>query len=134
MKKEARRKTILRVRRVFSEDIRKQTVRDIEEGKCSVVEASRDLGVSQTAIYKWINRYSRYLLKGKIMVVEDQSEAYRSKDLEKRIKELEAALGRKQMEVDLLNKVIDIANEELHTDLKKNFSKHLSPGSSDKKV
>jgi len=32
---------------------------------------------------------------------------------------LEAALGRKQMELDLLNKIIDLANEEYKTDFKK---------------
>ena len=30
--------------------------------------------------------------------------------------------------IDLLNKVIDIANDELHTDIKKNFSKERSTG------
>ena len=50
------------------------------------------------------------------MVVEDQSEAYRSQELEKRIKDLEAALGRKQMEVDFLSKIIDLANQEYKTD------------------
>jgi transposase len=128
MKNSKVKRSIHGVRRVFSEEIRKQTVKDIEAGKCSVMEASIELGVSNTAIYKWIDRYSRYLLKGKTMVVEDQSEAYRSRELEKRIKELEAALGRKQMEIDLLNKVIDIANDELHTDIKKNFSKERSTG------
>ncbi len=34
------------------------------------------------------------------------SEQYRSKELEKRITELEAALGRKQLEIDYLNKLI----------------------------
>ena len=66
--------------------------------------------------------YSRYLEKNRILVVEEKSEAYRSKELEVRIKDLEAALGRKQMEIDLLNKVIDLANQEFETDLKKNLS------------
>jgi transcription initiation factor TFIIIB Brf1 subunit/transcription initiation factor TFIIB len=63
------------------------------------------------------------------MVVEDQSEAYRSQELEKRIKELEAALGRKQMELDLLEKVIELAGKEYKTDLKKNLLKNRSSGS-----
>ncbi len=63
------------------------------------------------------------------MVVEDKSEAYKSKELEIKIRDLEAALGRKQMEIDLLNKVIDIANQEFKTDLKKNLSSPPSYGS-----
>jgi transposase len=115
--------------RIFSEGIRKQTVRDIETGKCTVTQAYRELGVCEATIYKWINKYSRYLIKNRKMVVEDQSEAYRSKELELRIKELEAALGRKQMEIDILNKVIDLADQEYKTDLKKNSQKKSSKSS-----
>jgi transposase len=60
--------------------------------------------------------------------VEEKSEAYRTKELEKHIKELEAALGRKQLEMDLLNKIIELANEEYGTDLKKNLSNRHSNG------
>jgi uncharacterized coiled-coil protein SlyX len=60
--------------------------------------------------------------------VENKSEAYRTKELERRITELEAALGRKQMEVDLLNKVLEIASKEQQVDLKKNILKRLSSG------
>ena len=92
-----------------------------------MLEASRELQVSEQSIYNWLGRYSRYLVKNKTLIVEEKSEAYRSKQLEQRIKELEAALGRKQLEMDLLNKVIELANEEYGTDLKKNsLSRHLN--------
>lgn len=123
----------LRQNRVFSEGIRKSTVQDIERGKCTVIQASKELSVSSQTIYRWIYRFSRHLVKNRVMVVEDKSEAYRSLDLEKRIKELEAAVGRKQMEIDLLNKVIDLANEEFKTDLKKNLSTKPSKDSESKK-
>ena len=48
-----------------------------------------------------------------------ESESYKTKELEKRIQELEAALGRKQLEIDFLNKLIDLGKEELGVDLKK---------------
>jgi transposase-like protein len=119
----------LRPRRHFSVGIKKQVVRDIEKGKCTVLEASRELGVSFQTVYVWLYKYSLYLQKNKILIVEDQSEAYRSKDLEKRILELEAVLGRKQMEIDLLNKVIELANGEFKTDLKKSMLKKPLDGS-----
>ena len=88
-KRKSSKKTGLRVHRIFSEDIRKQTVKDIELGRCTVLEASRELQVSEQSIYNW--------------------------------------LGRKQLEMDLLNKVIELANEEYGTDLKKNsLSRHLN--------
>ena len=121
MKEKFEKKLMLNPRRVFSVQIRKQTVRDIEAGKCSVFQASRELTVTPTAIYKWIHRYSRYLKSSKLMVVEDKSEAYRSQELAKEVKELQAALGRKQMEIDLLNKIIELASNEFQTDIKKNL-------------
>jgi len=129
----AKKTTYLRQPRVFSEAIRKATVRDIEAGKCSVIQASKELGVSAQSVYRWIYRFSRHLIKNRVMVVEDKSEAYRSQDLEKRIKDLEAALGRKQIEVELLNQIIELANEEYKTDLKKNLSKDPSKDSDSKK-
>jgi transposase-like protein len=118
------RKSIKMVRR-FSEEIQRQTVSDIESGKCSVTQAGRELGVSVQSIYKWIYKYSRYLVKNKVMVIENQSEGYRTKELEAKIKELEAALGRKTIENAYLEKIIDLANEDLGTDLKKNFKGKL---------
>lgn len=115
----------IKIVRHFSEEIRRQTVSDIESGKCSVTQAGRELGVSVQSIYKWIYKYSRYLVKNKIMVVENQSEGYRTKELEAKIKELEAALGRKTIENAYLEKIIDLANEDLGTDLKKNFKSKL---------
>lgn len=123
----------LRQPRVFSDAIRKTTVGDIERGKCSVIQASKELGVSSQSIYRWIYQYSRHLIKNRVMVVEDKSESYRSQELEKRIKDLEAALGRKQIELEFLNKIIDLANEEFKTDLKKNLQSDHSKNSAAKK-
>lgn len=121
-------KMFLKPRRVFSPEVRKKVVLDIERGKATALEASREVGTSLTTIYRWINRYSRYLEKNQVMVVQDKSESYKTKELEQRLKEAEAALGRKQMEIDFLNKLIEFADEEFHTDLKKNYQKGPLPG------
>jgi transposase-like protein len=129
MKQQTQRKSSLRPRKTFSEAIKKEMVITIEKGKQTVLEVSRELGTSEQTIYRWIYRYSRYLSKNKVMVVEDKSEGFRTKELEKRLKEAEAALGRKQMEVDFLNKLIDLASEEYKTDLKKSLINRPSAGS-----
>lgn len=134
MNRKYRKKETLRQHRVFSETVKKQVVQDIERGKCTVLEASRELLVSDVSIYNWIRHYSLYLKKNKTLVVEDKSEVYRSKELEKRIQELEAALGRKQMEIDLLEKIINLANESYSTDLKKNLLNRRSNGSGSTKA
>jgi transposase-like protein len=124
-------KSSLKQNRIFSEVVRKQVVRDIEQCKYTVIEASRELQVCKQTIYTWLYKYSLYLQKQHVLVVEDKSEAMRSKELLKRIAELEAALGRKQMEVDLLNKILDLANKEYKLDLKKNILDQLSNGTED---
>jgi transposase len=121
-------KHFLKQRRIFSEEVRKQVVRDIEQGKSTVRQASRELQVCDQTIYLWLYKYSLFLQKERILVVENKSEAYRSKELQKRIAELEAALGRKQMEIDLLKKIIDLASKEQNIDLKKNILDRLSNG------
>lgn len=127
-------KESLRQRRVFSESIRRRVTKDIENGKCSVSQASAELNVTPTSIYRWIEKYSRYLKKNRILVVENKSEAYRTKELEKRIKELEAALGRKSLETEYLNSLIEVASNELHLDIKKNFGDKPSGGSKKKDI
>lgn len=129
MKSEKQRRNAIRPQRIFAEGVRKEVVREIESGKSSVLESSRELGVNISTIYRWVYRYSRYLEKNRVMVVEDKSEVSRTRELEKRLKEAEAALGRKQMEIDFLNKLIEFANDEFKTDIKKNLQNGPSPGS-----
>ena len=129
MQTKSQKKHSLLPRRRFSETIKKQVILDIENGKASVLQVSRELGTCQQTVYSWIYKYSRYLVKNRIMVIEDKSESYRTKELEKKLKEAEAALGRKQMEIDFLNKIIEFANEEFKTDIKKKLSNGPSNGS-----
>ena len=107
--------------RVFSEALKKKIVTDIEGNKISVAAVGREYDVSQTSVYRWLCKYSRHLQSGKKLVLQMDSEAYKTKELEKRIMELEAALGRKQLEVDFLNQMIDQGKKELGVDLKKKF-------------
>jgi len=115
-------KLSLRPVRFFSEASKKKAVKDIESGKATVLRVSREYGASLRTIYNWLNKYSRHLQSSKRIVIEMESEGYKSKELEKRIQELEAALGRKQLEIDFLNKMIEKGKEELGVDLKKKFS------------
>ncbi len=108
--------------RFFSEAIKKKAVEDIEGGKVTVLAVSREYGTSYQTVYRWLNKYSRHLRSSKRIVVEMESEGYKTKALEKRIQELEAAIGRKQLEIDFLNKMIEKGKEELGVDLKKKFS------------
>lgn len=115
-------KLSLKPRRIFSDKLKKKIVKDIELGKVSVLGVCREYEVSNAAVYRWLKKYSAYLHPLTTLVMQMDSEQYRSKELEKKVAELEAALGRKQMEIDYLNKLIEIAGQDLGTDLKKNTS------------
>ncbi len=66
--------------------------------------------------------------KNKVLMVQENSENYQTKVLEKKLREAEAALSRKQMELDFLNKLIELAGADLQIDLKKSFSNLASNG------
>ncbi len=108
--------------RHFSVEFKKHMVQQIESGHFTVAEAQREVGLNwPTTIYQWIYKYSRYLQKGAVMVVQKDSEQQKSEQLRSENKELQAALGRKQMEIDTLKKLIELASKELDVDLKKSF-------------
>jgi predicted component of type VI protein secretion system len=54
-------------------------------------------------------------------------------ELEKKVKELEQIVGQKQIKIDYLEKMIDIAKDELNVDIKKNFNTSQSTGSAQTK-
>jgi len=93
----------------------------------TVAEASRLWSVSQTSIYRWILKSG--VIKNARQVVEMESEGHKLKEMESRIAELEQALGRKQMELDFVNKLVDISEEELGVDIRKKGSTPRSTGS-----
>jgi hypothetical protein len=51
-----------------------------------------------------------------------KSEELKSRELRQRISELERIVGQKQLEIDFLNKLLEIGSGELGFDLKKSFS------------
>ena len=114
--------------RYFSEEIRREVVKKIENNRLTIAQASREYSVSATAIYKWMYQYSLYLKKGIRIVMEKKSQTEKVKTLQERIEELERAVGKKQMEIDILNKVIDFGSEDVGYDIKKKFGGKSSSG------
>ena len=126
-------KQSIRKRRKFSEEFKVRLVRDFESGKFSVNELSKLHGVHVQNIYKWIYKYSTFSEKGyRIIEMKDSSEK-KVKELEKRIKELESVVGRKQIMIDYLEQMIEVAKDELDIDIKKNYSTPQSEGSGKRK-
>lgn len=104
----------------YSKSFKQARVQEYDSGEFTTLELSRLYGFTQSIMYVWINKYSK-LAKNKILIVEEKDSASKKlAEYEKRILELEALVGRKQIKVDFLEKLIDIAEENLGVNIKKN--------------
>jgi len=131
MKKQSKTSKPLEIRkqRYFSETFKKAKVKELTNKEVSIREICELYGVSRQSVYNWLYQYSPHHKKGTIQVVEMESESRRSKLLLERVAELEGVVGRKQLTIDYLEKLIDIAGKELGYDLKKNSGLNSSNGS-----
>ncbi len=118
-----------RVNRYFSESFKRKKVREIEKNLVTVAEISKEYEVSTTAIYKWLDKYSRNRKRGVKQVVELMSDTRKLQDLKARIRELEQMLGQKQFEIEFKDKMIDIAEEMYDIDIKKKLGSKPLAGS-----
>lgn len=122
-------KITLRSSRIFTEEFKKSCVNDYESGQLSVDELSKLFKIQATLIYRWIHKYSAYN-KRRIKVVEmADSSKQKLKELQKRIADLERAVGQKQLNIDFLEKMIELAKDQYGIDIKKNFDTPPSTGS-----
>lgn len=118
----------LRQQRNFSEEFKKKRIKELLEKQVTVSELARLYSVTRTSIYKWLYLYSPHHQQGTTLVVEMESESYKTKRLQQQVADLERIVGQKQLEIDFLGKLLEIGSEELGFDLKKNFSTKLSNG------
>jgi transposase len=123
---------VIQKRRVFSEEFKKELVRLFETGKYSVSQLDRLYGVCFCVIYRWIYKYSSFNEKGCRIIEMKQSSTSKVKELEQKIKELERLVGQKQIKIDFLEEMIDVAKEELNIDIKKKSFTPPSGGSGKK--
>lgn len=115
--------------RYFSEEFRRKKVSEIERNLTTVSEISREYQVSKAAIYVWINRYSRMRKRKEKQVVESQSDTRKIIALKEKVRELEQIVGQKQVKIDFLDKLIELASEEYGIDIKKKVTNRPLDGS-----
>lgn len=114
--------TAERRKRTFSEDFKRQKVREIERKETTVKEVSKAYQVRENNVYKWIYKYSSSYKKGVRLVVEMESETKRVIELMQKVAELERVVGQKQLVIDFQAKIIDLAEEEYKIDIKKKLN------------
>jgi transposase-like protein len=120
---------LIQKKRSYSEDFKRSLVKDFESGRLSVIQLGKLHGISFQLIYRWIYHYSTLNEQGLRIVEKSKSSTQKVKDLERKVAELERSLGQKQVKIDFLEKMIDIAKDELDIDIKKNSNTSQSGGS-----
>lgn len=118
----------IRKMRRFSEELKQQIVKEFEGGQFSVLQLSKLHNVPFQTIYTWIYKYSRYNDKSIRVVEMNESSSQKMKDLESKVQDLERALGQKQLYIDYMEKMIEIAKKDYGIDIKKNSGTPQSNG------
>ncbi len=89
----------------------RQLVADFESGQYNVPQLECLHGIGNRTIYNWIYKFSTFNEKGyRIVEMKDSSS--------KKVKELEQAVGQKQIMIDYLEKMMEIAKQEFEIDIK----------------
>lgn len=118
-----------RLQRYFSEDFKRKKVKEIEQNLATVVQISREYEVSRAAVYRWVYKYSAVRKKGIKQVVEAQSDTVKITRLRDEVREMERVVGQKQIKIDFLEKMIELAEKEYGIDIKKKYSSMPLSGS-----
>ena len=119
----------IRKQRKYSEEFKRSIVKDFESGRFSVPQLERLHKVGNKMIYRWIYKYSTFNDKSVRIVEMKESSSAKLKDLEQKVKELERAVGQKQLYIDYMEKMMEIAKDDLGIDIKKNYDTPQSAGS-----
>lgn len=115
-----------RQKRVFSEEFKRERVKEIDLKATTVTQVSRTYEVNQCNVRKWMEKYSSQYKKGLRLLVEMESETKKLMELQAKIAELERIVGQKQLLIDFQAKMIDIAEQEFGIDIKKKSEKEPS--------
>lgn len=118
-----------RKRRRFSESFKRKKVQEIESGQVKISEICRVYQIRKQSVYKWLQKYGSMQQKKERLIVETESDTLKVIGLQRRVAELERIIGQKQIEIDFKDKMIDLAEEVYHVDIKKKFCTRPSSGS-----
>ena len=105
----------------YSISFKKQVLEELESGS-SISFLQKKYGIrGAETIQNWIKSFGRHHLLNKTVRIETMDEKNRLKQLEEENGKLKAALADSIIANKCLETLIQVANEEYKTDLKKNF-------------
>ncbi|MFI5171749.1 MAG: transposase [Chitinophagales bacterium] len=123
--------TTERTLRRFSENFKKQKVQEIQLGRSTVLEISKQYEVTTTNVYRWISKFGSMKSKKERVIVETDSDTKELLALKKKIADLERIIGQKQILLDFKDKMIELAEQTYQVDIKKKFSTKQSGTTTD---
>lgn len=113
----------------YSISFKQMIVKEVEAGHgFDFIRKKYDIAGKST-IQNWVQAFGKNHLLNKLVRIENMNEKDKLKQLEQDNKKLKLALADAHMAKVLLEGVIELANEEYKTDLKKNFGGPLPKGS-----
>jgi len=111
----------------YSISFKQKVVREVESGM-GIDEVRRRYGIGGcSTVQQWIVKFGKNHLLNKVVRVETMEERDQLKALKKEVQQLKMALADSLLAQRCLEQVIEEANKELNTDLKKNFGSDVSP-------
>ena len=111
-----------RFTRRYSLGFKKQVVGELEKSGLSKERIKRKYGIKGgSTIQHWLRKFGKNHLLNQVIRIETMEEKDRVKELEAEIKKLKLALADSLLAQRSLEVVIEEANKEYKTDLKKNF-------------
>ena len=116
----------------YSMAFKQKVITEIESGKYSLRQVSKIYNVSDVSLYKWLRRFGKNHLIGKIVRVEMKGEADLIKQLEAEKKALESALAQAHLKIITLESTMEVAEERYKIDFKKNIGSKGSKKSGEK--
>lgn len=120
---------IPKILRSYSMAFKQKVVEEIESGKLSQSQARRLYGIGgESTIQKWIKKLGKLHLLNKVVRIELKDEISKLKQIEQEKRELESALARAHLKILTYESLIEIAEEELGVDIKKNLESGQSTG------
>lgn len=119
----------IRKLRKYSEDFKRSIVQSFESGELSVGQIEKLYGIGNASVYSWVYKFSTFNERGSRVIEMKESTESKLIELSKKVKELERIVGQKQIAIDYLEKMIELAKSELDIDIKKNYSFPPLPGS-----
>lgn len=105
----------------YSISFKRMVIGELEQGETiSSLRERYSIG-GGTTIQKWIRSFGKDHLLSQVVRIETMNERDKIKELERQLRQTKIALADTMLEKKFLEILIDEANKEYKTDLKKNF-------------